>query len=163
MPGASRSLFQPEKQTARGRREGDGVRAVAGGEAAARAPTGQRRRQVAALNKVPTGPSLPEHRNRITSVAEVKRRGTRRLHHVHQRPEAARQRIIPAGHCAARIRLADGAADLISPAGAGAAAGDFIPVNRVSLGANGDCDGEKCQQCAENPPGFGLRQPSGAL
>jgi hypothetical protein len=56
------------------------------------------------------------------------------LHHGNEAPEAARERIIAAAHRAAGIRLADGADDLIRRAGAGAAAaGNFIPVNRIIL------------------------------
>jgi len=60
------------------------------------------------------------------------------LHQGDETPKAAGEGIIAAGHCGAGIVLADGATDGINGAavraGAGAAAaGNFKPVNRISL------------------------------
>ena len=52
------------------------------------------------------------------------------LHHGNETPKSTGQGIIPAGHRATGVRLADGAGHLIGRTRAGAAAaGDFIPVN----------------------------------
>ena len=69
----------------------------------------------------------------VESNREQRRAG--RLRHGNQRPEPAGERIVAAAHCAASIRLADGAGGRIDAAGAGAAAtGNFIPVNGALLG-----------------------------
>ena len=76
-------------------------------------------------------------------MGDDEQRRAGRLHNGNQAPEATRERITAAGHGDTRIRLADGAADGINAAGAGAAAtGDFIPVNGVLLGK---ADGRKQQ------------------
>jgi hypothetical protein len=69
---------------------------------------------------------------RERTVAKV---GSRRIGNGlanYQTPETASERIDSAAQHAAGIRLAESSRDLVSPARAGAAAGDFIPVNRIS-------------------------------
>ena len=69
------------------------------------------------------------------------------LHDGNRTPKTAGQRISAAGHRAAGVRLADGAGDLIGRAGAGAAAaGDFIPVNRVLLGVRRRCNKQQSDE-----------------
>ena len=73
-------------------------------------------------------------------MADVKCRRAGRLQDRNERPETADDPDIRCrgGHRPARIVLADGAADGINAAGAGAAApGDFVPVSRVGLGSGG--------------------------
>ena len=58
----------------------------------------------------------------------------RSLHHGDEAPETAGDGVAAARHRQARIVLADGAADGVLAITAGpAAAGDFIPVNRIGL------------------------------
>ena len=61
------------------------------------------------------------------------------MHDGNQAPKAASNREGAAGHGGTGVRLADGAAEGILAIGAGAAAaGDFIPVDRVlSVGRQG--------------------------
>src|ERR1039458_3829131 len=122
-------LLQPEKQISLGRRIRD---AVVDDGAEIVAPS--RRGEIGVGLQCPAGHGWrPRHDGLIANVGDGEQRGAGGLHGV-ERPEAAGHGIIPAAHCPAGVRLADGAADGKNAAGAGAAAtGDFIPVNRVLL------------------------------
>ena len=108
------------------------IRAVAGRPTGVGGPID--RREIRVLLQRPASGVLPTDRHGAASLADVERGGARGLHHVDERPETAGQRIIAATRGNARIRLAYGARDLISPPGAGApATGDLGPVNGVLL------------------------------
>jgi len=140
-------IAQSEKQIPRGRREVQIIRAVGGCHAAAGYPVGGHG-QVIVLLQTPAGDSLPIDRHSVAGTADIKRRRAGRLHHGNQRPKSAGERITATGHRPAGVMLADGAADLISAAGARAAAtGDFIPINRVGLGVQ---FGLRQQQASNN-------------
>jgi len=130
-------IAQAEKQIARGRRDGDAVRAIIGsGGITTGCPSpvswiGILLQGVAARVR----PGNDDAVRTDKGDDQVRQAGS--LHDKNQTPESAGRGIIAAGHRAARIRLADGADDLTGRTGAGAAAtGDFIPVNRVLLRVN---------------------------
>ena len=83
----------------------------------------------------------------VAGMADDQIGQARRLHHVDERPETAGDGITATAHCAAGVRLADGAGDLIRRAGARAAAtSDFIPVNGVLLGKQNNWGEEQQSQ-----------------
>ena len=86
------------------------------------------------LERVAGAGGGPRHQHRVRERAlDGQQRSAGRLHG-DEAPEAAHHGILPATQRAAGIRLADGAADGIHAAGAGAAAaGDLGPVHRVAL------------------------------
>ena len=130
-------LLQPEKQIPRGRRDGDAVGAVGGSDGiTARRPACRRGDVRVLLQGVSVGGGIrPENFHAVRPIGNNQQfRHAGHLHHVDERPITAGDGITTAGQRPARIRLADGAAHGISPAGAGAAAaGNLIPVNRVAF------------------------------
>ena len=140
------SLHQPEELPSAGWGDGDRLgRAVVHGCREHRQPVG--RVDVAVLlERVAGARRGPHHQHRVRGCAtDGQQRSARRLHR-DEAPEAAHHGIRPATQRAAGIWLADGAADGIHTAGAGAAAAsDLGPVNGV-LGV----EWRQCQQAAGN-------------
>jgi len=127
-------LLQPEEQIPRGRGDGDAVGAVGGADGITASRPAARRRQIPVLLQGVAAGGGPRHGDRVPTMRHGERWQARRLHHGDKTPEPAGQRISTSTHRAAGIRLADGAADLIGCARAGAAAtSDLIPVYRVAL------------------------------
>ena len=126
------SVRQPEEQIARGRWQVQIIRAVGSRHPAAGGPTC--RREVRVLLQTPAADILPIHRDRVACMTDVERGRAGRLHHRDERPEPTSKRIIATRHRPAGVVLADGGADGIYPAGAGAATtSDLVPVNGVLL------------------------------
>ena len=127
-------LLQPEEQVARGRGEGDAVRAVGGADGITARRPAARCRQVSVLLQGVAAGCGPRHGDRVPTMRHGERWQARRLHHGDKTPEPAGHGIISTAHRAAGVRLADGAAyGIASVRARAAAAGDLIPVNGIAL------------------------------
>ena len=132
------SLLQPKEQPARAGGEGDAADAGGRGNRVTARPPIRGGRLGVLLQGIAPGAG-PGHDDAAAEVCNRQGRHSRRLHHGNEAPETARQAVAPARHRPARIRLTDGAGDLVSRAGAGpTAAGDLIPVNGKGLGVDAE-------------------------
>ncbi len=155
-------IRQAEKKISRRCGDGNAVGAVGDTDAATGRPIG-RQSEVVVLLQAPASYALPIHHHRAAGLTDVKRRRAGCLRHGNETPEAASEGIIAAAHRTARIRLADGAGDLERRSRArAAAAGDFIPVNRIALRGGGQTsDGRKQTRNAEPANDFDFHVESG--
>jgi len=146
-------IVQAEEQVARGRRDGDAARAAVGANRGdARRPT-RRFGEIAVLLQGARRRVRPGDSDGVARMGDGQPGHSGRLHHGDEAPETAGHGVAAAGHCAARIVLADGAADGILPVAArAAAAGYFIPVNRVGLRRCLEAESEKQKAETEQPP-----------
>ena len=160
------SLFQAEEQVSGGRGDGAeiGAKTICDG-IAARHPTAGNR-YIGILLQGVTARGRPEDFDAIGSNwldDEFWHPG--HLNHIDQAPETTGHGELSARHRRAGIVLADGAAHGESAAGAGAAAGDFIPVHRVGLPgcpkAEGGMKQDEAEQQGETPQGVDLRPSAG--
>jgi len=142
----SQLLLQPEKQIPNWRRDGDAARAVGGRDSVnARRPASAR--EIAVLLQGVAARVRPRNDDAVAGMGDGQVGQSRRLHHGNETPETAGQRVTAASQRPAGIVLADGAADRIDAASAGAAAtGDFIPVNGIALRVRHPRDSEQ-QRC----------------
>src|ERR1035437_2724569 len=144
------SPLQPEEQISQRRGDGAEIRAEAIGDGkTSRHPAGGHIEIVVLLQSIAVGGGIrPEDFHAVSSASNDDEIGdARRLHHGNKAPKTTGDGIIAAYHCAARIRLADGAAYLISAARArSAATGNLIPVYGITLGGDRAGQGQEQQQ-----------------
>ncbi len=118
-------LFQPIEAVARGRADKDvSDRAVVGDALGISDPIGRRQIGVYFQIEIGRGRGPIDYRRVRAGELDAQHRCSGRLHGI-ERPEASAERIIAAGHCAAGVRLADGAAHRVNAACARAATGVY--------------------------------------
>ena len=122
--------------------DGDAVHAAGGGyRVTARGPV-RRSPKIVVLLQVIAAVVWPGDNDAVARTGDRKIGQSRRLHDGNQTPKAASQRKNASTRGAARLRLANGAADgknaaAVRACAGDAAPGDFIPVYRIDLRMQG--------------------------